>query len=161
MLPVAPIVRIQQADFDIAAETAGLIAGRTDVGAVVSFLGLCRGEAGALEALELEHYPGMAEAEILRIAGEALARWPLQGVTIIHRVGKIRPGENIVLVLAASGHRQTAFDAAAFLMDFLKSRAPFWKKQHRADGSGGGWVDAKHSDHAALARWDVNETPQR
>ncbi|WP_269931608.1 molybdenum cofactor biosynthesis protein MoaE [Aminobacter sp. HY435] len=149
----APMVRIQAADFDVAAEIALMTQGRTDVGAVVTFTGLCRDENGSLSALELEHYPGMAEAEIARIAQEASERWPLSGITAIHRFGKIRPGENIVLVVAASKHRQAAFEAANFLMDYLKSRAPFWKKEHLVDGSEGSWVDAKESDDAAAARW--------
>lgn len=147
------MVRIQAGDFDVAAEIAAISGGRADVGAVVTFTGLCRDEAGTLAALELEHYPGMAEAEITRIAHEAIARWPLAGITAIHRFGKIKPGENIVLVVTASRHRQAAFEAASFLMDYLKSRAPFWKKEHLLDGSEGGWVDAKESDDAAAARW--------
>ena len=150
---VVPTVRIQGEDFDIAAEISKLTAGRADIGAVVTFSGLCRDEGETLAALELEHYPGMAEAEITRIANEAAQRWPLQGVTAIHRHGRVAPGENIVLVVTASTHRQAAFEAASFLMDFLKSRAPFWKKEHRADGSQGGWVDAKEADDAAAARW--------
>ncbi|MES0017245.1 molybdenum cofactor biosynthesis protein MoaE [Mesorhizobium sp. M0036] len=149
----APTVRIQRDDFDVAAEIAKLTEGSADIGAVVSFSGLCRDEQGQLSALELEHYPGMAEAEISRIAGEALQRWPLQGLTVIHRHGKIAPGENIVLVVTASSHRQAAFEAANFLMDFLKSRAPFWKKEHRVDGSDGGWIEAKDADEQAAARW--------
>lgn len=150
---VVPAIRIQREDFDVAAEIAGLTEGRTDIGAVVTFSGLCRDEQGALSALELEHYPGMAEAEIGRIAAEAVERWPLQGLTVIHRHGKIAPGENIVLVVAASSHRQAAFEAANFLMDYLKSRAPFWKKEHLADGSEGGWVEAKEADDHAADRW--------
>ena len=150
--PIAPVVRIQPADFDVAAEIQRVVKG-ADVGAVVSFSGICRDEEGSLEALELEHYPGMAEAEIMRIANQAAARWPLTGLTAVHRHGKIRPGENIVLVVAASKHRRAAFEAAEFLMDYLKSRAPFWKKEHRADGAEGGWVDAKESDDEATARW--------
>ena len=150
---VVPAIRIQREDFDVAAEIAGLTGGRTDIGAVVTFSGLCRDEQGALSALELEHYPGMAEAEIGRIAAQAVERWPLQGLTVIHRHGKIRPGENIVLVVAASSHRQAAFEAANFLMDYLKSRAPFWKKEHLADGSEGGWVEAKEADDHAADRW--------
>lgn len=146
-------VRIQTEDFDLSAEVAALLAGLRDTGAVVTFSGLCRSEDGTLAALELEHYPGMAEAEIRRIANEAAARWPVSALAAIHRVGRIAPGENIVLVIAASAHRQAAFDAAAFLMDFLKSRAPFWKKEHLRDGSEGGWVDAKESDEDALRRW--------
>lgn len=148
-----PTVRIQAGDFDISAEIARLAQGRGDIGAIVTFSGLCRDEAGTLAALELEHYPGMAEAEITRIATEAMRRWPLTGLTAIHRHGRIKPGENIVLVVAASSHRQAAFEAADFLMDYLKSRAPFWKKEHRADGSAGDWVDAKETDEAAARRW--------
>jgi molybdopterin synthase catalytic subunit len=149
----APSVRIQAEDFDAAAEIARLTRGRADIGAVVTFTGLCRDEAGTLSALELEHYPGMAEAEIARIATEAMERWALTGLTAIHRYGMIRPGENIVLVVAASSHRQAAFDAANFLMDYLKSRAPFWKKEHRVDGTAGNWVDAKDADDRAARRW--------
>jgi len=150
---VVPAIRIQREDFDVAAEIARLTEGRADIGAVVTFSGLCRDEQGALSALELEHYPGMAEAEIGRIAAQALERWPLQGLTVIHRHGKITPGENIVLVVAASSHRQAAFEAANFLMDYLKSRAPFWKKEHHVDGSEGGWVEAKEADDRAADRW--------
>jgi molybdopterin synthase catalytic subunit len=150
---MTPFIRIQREDFDVSAEIARLTAGRGDIGAVVTFSGLCRDESGTLAALELEHYPGMAEAEIARIAGQAQARWPLCGLTTIHRFGKIAPGENIVLVIAASAHRQAAFDAASFLMDFLKSRAPFWKKEHCRDGASGEWVDAKDADELALRRW--------
>ena len=152
-MPLEPVVRIQAEDFDLAAEVARLTAGRGDIGAVVTFSGLCRDEAGALCALELEHYPGMAEAEILRIARQAAERWPLTGLVAIHRHGRIRPGENIVLVVAASAHRQAAFEGASFLMDFLKTRAPFWKKEHRTDGTEGGWVDAKEADDRAAKRW--------
>ncbi|RWD66158.1 molybdenum cofactor biosynthesis protein MoaE [Mesorhizobium sp.] len=153
MAGVVPAIRIQREDFDVDAEISSLTGGRTDIGAVVTFSGLCRDEQGALSALELEHYPGMAEAEIGRIAAEAVERWPLQGLTVIHRHGKIMPGENIVLVVAASSHRQAAFEAANFLMDYLKSRAPFWKKEHLADGSEGGWVEAKEADDQAADRW--------
>ncbi len=146
-------IRVQRQDFDAAAEAAALARGRTDVGALVSFVGLCRDEAGTLQALDLEHYPGMAEEEIARIAGEAERRWPLLGVTVVHRVGRIMPGEQTVLVVCASAHRAAAFSAAEFLMDFLKSRAPFWKKEHRADGGPGDWVAAKDADEAALERW--------
>jgi molybdopterin synthase catalytic subunit len=146
-------VRIQSEDFDATAEAAALTAGRRDIGAVVTFTGLCRDEAGRLAALELEHYPGMAEEEIERVAAEAEARWPLMGVTAIHRYGKIEPGGNIVLVVTASAHRQAAFEAAEFLMDFLKTRAPFWKKEHNRDGTSGEWVSAKDADDAAADRW--------
>jgi len=153
---IEPVIRIQAEDFDIAAEIARMRDASADIGAVVTFSGLCRDEAGTLSALELEHYPGMAEAEIARIAGEAVARWPLAGLTAIHRHGKIAPGQNIVLVVAASAHRQAAFDAASFLMDFLKSRAPFWKKEHRRDGSAGDWVAAKTADDDAAGRWRLD-----
>ncbi|MBL8565344.1 MAG: molybdenum cofactor biosynthesis protein MoaE [Hyphomicrobiaceae bacterium] len=147
-------VRVQPGDFDIGAEVARLVAGDTEIGAVVTFTGTVRGEAkgDAIVAMELEHYPGMTEAELERIEAEAAARWPLQRSLVIHRYGRLAPGDNIVLVVTASRHRQAAFEAAEFLMDFLKTRAPFWKKETRADGSGG-WVDARVTDDDALARW--------
>ncbi|WP_082143852.1 molybdenum cofactor biosynthesis protein MoaE [Nitratireductor soli] len=147
-----PDIRVQAGDFALAAEVERMTAGRRDVGAVVTFTGLCRDEGGRLEALELEHYPGMAEAEIGRIAGEAAERWPLTGLTVIHRFGRIAPGDNIVLVVAAASHRRTAFEAADFLMDFLKSRAPFWKKEHAA-GQAEQWVDATAKDQEDMQRW--------
>ncbi|MEK1887720.1 MAG: molybdenum cofactor biosynthesis protein MoaE [Phyllobacterium sp.] len=151
---VKPLVRIQDEDFDTAAEIARLTENRRGIGAVVTFSGLCRDEEGTLTALEIEHYPGMADAEITRIANVALDRWSLTGLTVIHRNGFIKPGENIVLVVAASAHRQAAFEAASFLMDYLKNAAPFWKKQHlvgRNDESS--WVEAKATDKEALKRW--------
>ena len=148
-----PSVRVQRDAFDLSEESRRLTQGRTDVGAVVAFTGICRDEAGTLAALELEHYPGMAEEEIARIARDAAKRWPLLGLTIIHRSGSIRPGEPIVLVVTASGHRQAAFEAASFLMDYLKTRAPFWKKEHRADGSQGEWIAAKDTDDEAAGKW--------
>ncbi|PPD13748.1 MAG: molybdopterin synthase catalytic subunit [Methylobacterium sp.] len=148
-----PLIRVQAEPFDAAAESRRITAGRTDIGAVVTFTGLCRSEEGSLAALELEHYPGMAEDELARVAREALARWPLQGVTIIHRHGRIVPGEEIVLVVTASAHRRAAFESADFLMDYLKTRAPFWKKEHPASGAEGGWVAAKADDDAAAGRW--------
>ncbi len=151
--PCKPLVRVQAEDFDLAAECERLTRGRKDVGAVVTFTGLCRDEGGTLEALELEHYPGMAEEEILRIAREAAGRWPVNGLSVIHRHGRIAPGENIVLVIATSPHRQAAFEAASFLMDYLKSRAPFWKKEHRRDDQEGGWVEAARRDEDAIRRW--------
>nr|WP_092495183.1 molybdenum cofactor biosynthesis protein MoaE [Faunimonas pinastri] len=147
------IVRVQNGIFDIADETAKLADGRADIGAVVSFIGYCRDEGGRLAALELEHYPGMAEGEIARIANVARERWPLLGVTCIHRYGKIAPGEPIVLVLAASSHRGAAFQAAEFLMDFMKTRAPFWKREHLKDGTTGEWVEHKDTDQQAADRW--------
>ena len=153
-MAIEPVVRIQAADFDIAAEMALLARDRTEIGAIVTFTGLCRDEGGSLSALELEHYPGMAESEIRRIADQAVERWPLNGLVAIHRFGKIAPGGNIVLVIAASAHRQAAFEAASFLMDFLKTRAPFWKKEHLIDGSEGQWVDARDADDKAAERWN-------
>lgn len=153
-MSVSPTIRIQAEDFDLAAEIRTISAGRTDIGAIVSFTGLCRDEKGKLIALELEHYPGMAEAEIRRISEKAVSRWPLTGLTAIHRFGKIAPGENIVLVVTASAHRQAAFEAAEFLMDFLKTRAPFWKKEHLASDDTGDWVAAKANDDKATKRWD-------
>ncbi len=145
--------RVQADDFDLQTEIDALASANCDIGAVVTFTGLCRDDNGTLAALELEHYPGMAELEMQRIAGEALQRWPLDGVTLIHRFGKIVPGENIVLVVTASKHRSAAFEAASFLMDFLKSKAPFWKREIRRDGKIGSWVDARDADQTALERW--------
>ncbi len=152
MSPTAT-VRIQREPFDAAAEAAKLRHGRTDVGALVTFTGICRGdEAGEpIAALNLEHYPGMAETEIERHVAEACARWPLAGVTVIHRHGRIAPGEDIVLVVATSSHRDAAFAAAEFLMDYLKTRAPFWKQVKKAESAT--WVEAKETDDAAAARW--------
>jgi molybdopterin synthase catalytic subunit len=148
-----PTIRVQRGTFDAAAESAALATGRTDIGAIVTFTGLCRDEGGRLARLNLEHYPDMAEAEIGRVADEALRRWPLLGVTIVHRYGPIRPGEPIVLVVTASSHRVAAFEAAEFLMDYLKSSAPFWKKERLVEGADGGWVEAKGEDQDALVRW--------
>jgi molybdopterin synthase catalytic subunit len=148
-----PTIRVQAQDFDLQAEIDALAKGRRDIGAVVSFSGLCRDEQGTLTALELEHYPGMAEAEMRRIAQIALDRFSLVGLTAIHRFGKIAPGENIVLVIAAASHRQAAFDGASFMMDYLKTSAPFWKKEHLADGSSGEWVAAKDADDRAREKW--------
>jgi molybdopterin synthase catalytic subunit len=147
----AVTVRVQGGDFDVAAEIATVSRASRNVGAIVTFTGLCRDEDGRLSALELEHYPGMAEAEIARIATEAAARWPLDGITVIHRHGLIRPGENIVLVVTASAHRQAAFEAANFLMDYLKISAPLWKKEHGVGSEG--WVEAKAKDDRAADRW--------
>ncbi|MGE3146925.1 MAG: molybdopterin synthase catalytic subunit MoaE [Pseudorhodoplanes sp.] len=151
---MTPTIRLQTGDFDAAAEAARLTRGRTDIGAVVTFTGICRDhEAGhGVCALTLEHYPGMAEAEIARHVDEAIARWPLQGVTVIHRHGRLRPGDNIVLVVTASAHRQAAFEAAEFLMDYLKTQAPFWKREERPEGAA--WVETKTSDDAARERWE-------
>src|ERR1700753_2227254 len=148
----APVtIRIQEADFDIGREIAALTGGRTDIGAIVSFSGVCRDDGtDGIAALTLEHYPDMAEAEIGRHADEAMSRWPLNGLTVIHRVGRLTPGENIVLVLTASRHRQAAFEAAEFLMDYLKTSAPFWKREE--SGSGPNWVEAREDDNEAAAR---------
>jgi molybdopterin synthase catalytic subunit len=146
-------VRVQAEDFDAAAESRALIAGRRDVGALASFVGLCRDEGGRLATLELEHYPGMAEAEIARAIAEAEARWPLHGITVVHRFGKLKPGDQIVYVGVAAAHRGEAFAAAEMLMDFLKTRAPFWKRATRVDGAVEGWVEAKADDDAQAARW--------
>jgi molybdopterin synthase catalytic subunit len=147
-------IRLQREDFDAAAEAAKLVGGRTDIGAIVTFTGVCRDrEAGhGVAALTLEHYPGMAEEEIARHVAEAQTRWPLLGVTVIHRYGRLVPGDNIVLVVTASAHRAAAFAAAEFLMDYLKTRAPFWKQEERPQGKS--WVAAKEADDAAAGRWD-------
>jgi molybdopterin synthase catalytic subunit len=146
-------VRLQQEPFDPAAEAAKLARGRTDIGAVVTFTGICRGEENGepIAALMLEHYPGMAEAEIARHVEAAESRWALSGVTVVHRYGRIAPGEPIVLVVTASSHRHDAFAAAEFLMDYLKTHAPFWKRVEHAQG--GDWVEAKSSDDASANRW--------
>ncbi len=152
---MATTIRLQREAFDAAAEAARMTHGRGEVGAVVTFTGLCRGEENGepIVALMLEHYPGMAEAEIARHVEEARARWPLLGVTVVHRFGRIVPGEAIVLVATASRHRHAAFAAAAFLMDYLKTRAPFWKQVETAAGEV--WVEAKAADDAAAERWSA------
>jgi molybdopterin synthase catalytic subunit len=152
-------VRVQQAPFDLAAESALLAAGRTDVGGMASFVGLCRADDG-LAALTLEHYPGMTERAIAVIAAEAEARWPLTGCTVIHRIGRLPPGEQIVLVLTASPHRAAALESCAFLIDWLKTRAPFWKREEFADGRER-WVAAKAEDDAAASRWENVSVPLR
>ena len=149
-------ILVQEALFDMATESAALTAGRTDVGGVASFLGVCRGDDG-LAAMVLEHYPGMTERALGRIAAEAEARWPLTGCTVIHRVGRILPGEPIVLVLTASAHRAAALESCAFLIDWLKTKAPFWKREEFADGAAR-WVTAKNEDDAAAARWSAPNT---
>ena len=143
-------VRVQAAPFDAGAEMAALLTGRTDVGGVGCFVGVVRG--GGIRAMTLEHYPGMTERALQAIAAEAEARWELLGCTVIHRHGRLLPGDPIVLVLAASRHRQAALDATAFLIDWLKTRAPFWKQEERADGTAA-WVEARQADDAAAARW--------
>jgi molybdopterin synthase catalytic subunit len=146
-------IRLQREAFDAAAEVAKLTRGRTDIGAVVTFTGICRADENGekISALTLEHYPDMAEAEIVRHVEEASKRWPLLGVTVIHRHGRIAPGEDIVLVVTASSHREAAFAAASFLMDYLKTRAPFWKQVEKLSGKT--WVEAKATDDVAAERW--------
>jgi molybdopterin synthase catalytic subunit len=143
-------LRIQTEDFDPGMEICSLAAGRAEVGAIVAFTGLVRGDDG-LSALVLEHYPGMTEREIARHIDEAETRWPILGTTIIHRVGELRPGQRIVLVAVASAHRRAAFEAAEFLMDYLKARAPFWKQEHR--GRETKWIEARNDDEFAAIRW--------
>jgi molybdopterin synthase catalytic subunit len=145
------MIRVQEQDFDIGAEIAQLRAGRSDIGAIVTFIGTVRDQQGAVTEMTLEHYPGMTERELQRIETEACARWPLQASLIVHRTGTLKPGDNIVLVATASEHRDAAFDAAKFLMDYLKTSAPFWKRETGPGGSR--WVDAPASDDAAAARW--------
>jgi molybdopterin synthase catalytic subunit len=150
---MSPTIRLQTERFDAAAEVEAITRGRTDIGAVVTFTGICRGnEAGEpVAAMTLEHYPGMAEAEIARHVAEAARRWRLLGVTVVHRHGRLVPGDVIVLVVTAAAHRQEAFAAAEFLMDYLKTQAPFWKREERPDGAQ--WIAAKDVDDAAAARW--------
>jgi molybdopterin synthase catalytic subunit len=158
-------IRVQVEDFDAAVEARRLSDGRADVGAIVTFVGLCRDEGGRLVSLEIEHYPEMAAQELARVAAEAEARWPLLGLTVIHRFGVIPAGAQIVLVAAASAHRGDAFAAAEFLMDYLKTRAPFWKRARLADGTSEDWVEAKEADALSAARWasagakDFNQPP--
>ncbi len=147
-------VKVQSEDFDVAAEVAALTAGRTDIGAIVTFTGRVRDDDNGrpIASMTLEHYPGMTETELSRIEAEASARWPLQASLIVHRTGKLSPGDNIVLVVTASAHRQAAFEAAGFLMDYLKTRAPFWKKEMDPSGEGS-WVEAREDDETAAMRW--------
>jgi molybdopterin synthase catalytic subunit len=151
--PIPATIRLQRERFDAAAEAAALRRGRTDIGAVVTFTGICRGEENGapIAALTLEHYPQMAQAEIARQVEAAVARWSLLGICAIHRFGRIEPGEEIVLVITASSHRHDAFAAAAFLMDYLKTRAPFWKEVEQSGRTS--WIEAKDSDELAAERW--------
>lgn len=147
------MIRVQIEDFDIGAEVKALTKDRTDIGALVTFSGLVRDmNDGHVASMELEHYPGMTEKELARIEEEAHRRWPLQASLIIHRIGKLLPGDNIVLVITASAHREAAFEAASFLMDYLKTRAPFWKKEERNGEAR--WIEARESDDAAMKKWD-------
>jgi len=147
------MIRVQAQDFDIGAEIAALRKGRTDAGAIAAFAGTVREQAkcGAIAAMTLEHYPGMTEKELARIEAEAHARWPLLDSLIVHRIGRLLPGDNIVLVVTLSAHREAAFEAAQFLMDYLKTSAPFWKIEETGEGSH--WVAARESDEAGAARW--------
>lgn len=144
-------ISVQEEDFDLNNEVAALRRDRSDIGAIVSFVGTVRDLNSTLKSMTLEHYPGMTESELERIANEAEKRWPLIGCRIIHRYGTLKPAENIVLVITASAHRSAAFEAADFLMDFLKSNAPFWKKERTIDEEK--WVEAKETDEKALKRW--------
>lgn len=145
------MIRLTEAPFDPGALLSEFSAGRTETGAIATFTGLARAEAGSTQILELEAYPGFTEAEIGKIAAEARARWDLHDIAVLHRVGRIAPGEPIVFVATAAGHRRAAFEACDFLMDYLKSRAPFWKKEHGPDGAR--WVEPSAQDHADLGRW--------
>lgn len=155
-MTATPTIRVQDAPFDLAAESAALAEGRTEVGGMASFVGLCRADAGPdgrrMAALVLEHYPGMTERALRAIAAEACARWPLTGCTLLHRVGRLVPGDPIVLVLTASAHRTAALEACAFLIDWLKTGAPFWKREE-FEGGEHRWVEARDSDDVAAARW--------
>ena len=149
------MIRVQQEDFDVGAEVAKLTAGRTDIGAIVTFIGTVHDQDGAVTEMTLEHYPGMTEAELQRIETEACARWPLQASLIVHRTGTLLPGDNIVLVVTASQHRDAAFEAAKFLMDYLKTSAPFWKRETGPGGTR--WVEASESDAGAASRWKAKK----
>jgi molybdopterin synthase catalytic subunit len=146
-------IRIQTEDFDAGAEIAKLRAGNPKVGAIASFVGVCRdvNDGESVATMTLEHYPGMTEKALARIVDEAIARWRISDVTVVHRVGELKPTEQIVLVVVSSGHRGDAFAACEFLMDYLKTRAPFWKKEQTPEGAR--WVEARGADDAAAARW--------
>jgi molybdopterin synthase catalytic subunit len=147
------MIRVQRQDFDIGKEIEALTRGRTDAGGVVSFAGLVRDDADGdrLKSMTLEHFPGMTERELARVEEEARVRWSLLDVLVVHRFGELLPGDRIVLVVTIAQHRADAFEAASFLMDYLKTRAPFWKRELRISGEH--WVDARDSDDAAAARW--------
>ncbi|MDT8878345.1 molybdopterin synthase catalytic subunit MoaE [Halomonas saccharevitans] len=150
------MIRVQQESFDVGAEQRAILDGRSDIGAVVSFTGLVRdfNERPEVQALTLEHYPGMTEAALEAIVQEAEGRWSLQGVSVIHRIGRLAPADPIVLVVVASAHRRAAFEACDFIMDYLKTRAPFWKKEHTA--SGDYWVSERDGDHDDARRWEYS-----
>jgi molybdopterin synthase catalytic subunit len=156
------MIRVQRQDFDVGHELAQLVEGRTDVGGVASFIGLVREFSGdkAISAMTLEHYPAMTEKQLREIEREALRRWPLQASLIIHRYGRLEPGEHIVLVAAAAAHRQAAFEACSFLIDWLKTKAPFWKVEDSETGAK--WVEARSSDDEAAQRWEARtDKPQK
>jgi len=150
------MVKVQEADFDVGALTRELSAGRTDIGAVATFVGLVRGASDGVEEMTLEHYPGMTEKSLLEIVEQAEGRWNLMSAIVIHRVGALQPGEQIVYVGVATGHRGEAFAACEFIMDYLKTRAPFWKKEKTAEGAR--WVDARDADDSAAERWNDVES---
>ena len=150
-------ISVQREPFDVAAESSALSEGLSDVGAIVTFVGVCRDEGGRLDALELEHYPEMAESELDRIAREASSRWNVQAIAVIHRTGRILPKEDIVVTIAVAAHRGDAFHASEFIMDFLKTQAPFWKKEHAAGSSEAKWVEAKATDDEAARRWQAED----
>jgi len=151
------MIRVQKEDFDVGAEIAALTAGQTDVGGLAVFVGLVRdrAEGDAVRSMTLEHYPGMTEKKLAQIEAEAHKRWPLSGTLVIHRYGELKPGERIVLVAAASGHRDAAFEACRFLIDWLKTEAPFWKSEDK--GAAAEWVEARESDAANAARWTAKK----
>ncbi len=151
------MIRVQREDFDVGAELAELIAGNHKIGGLAVFVGLVRDIAGdeRIGAMTLEHYPGMTEKMLARIEAEAKERWPLEASLIVHRVGRLEPGERIVLVATAGAHRQAAFDACQFLIDWLKTKAPFWKLEET--GEGAKWVRARAGDDTAAARWRASD----
>jgi len=150
------VVKVQEDDFDVGALTRELSAGRTDIGAVATFVGLVRGASDGVEEMTLEHYPGMTEKSLLEIVEEAERRWQIMSCIVIHRVGALQPGDQIVYVGVGSGHRGEAFAACEFIMDYLKTRAPFWKKEKTAEGAR--WVDARDADDSAAERWNEVES---
>lgn len=152
------MIRVQREDFDVGAELERLVGGNTRIGGVCTFVGLVRDLADdkSVAAMTLEHYPAMTEKELARIDAEAQARWPLEATLIVHRYGRLEPGDRIVLVIAASAHRSAAFEACHFLIDWLKTKAPFWKREETPEG--GRWVDARSDDDRAAARWETSPT---
>lgn len=156
-----PTIRVQAEDFDVGAEIARLRAGRPEIGAVATFIGVCRdrNDGSSVATMALEHYPGMTERSIGAIVDQAVARWHIDDVTVIHRVGELHPTDQIVLVVVVGGHRGDAFAACEFIMDYLKTQAPFWKKEQTPDGAR--WVDARASDDEAALRWQATAAADR